>query len=132
MHPQTRPPANISQMALHAVLGAALVAETAGIFAPRKLADIALTYAPPVDLEEMANGVVHPVSKETMTKYAKIIKVLELKDVWLAAMCKELGRIAQGWGDTKGTDTVRFMTHKEIAEIPSDRVVRYARIVCNY
>ena len=80
----------------------------------------------------MANGVVHPVTKETMTKYAKIIKVPELQDVWLAAMCKELGRIAQGWGDTKGKDTVRFMMHEEIAEIPADRVVTYARIVCNY
>ena len=43
-----------------------------------------------------------------------------------------LGRIAQGWGNTKRTDTVRFMTHEEIAEIPEDRVVTYARIVCNY
>ena len=80
----------------------------------------------------MANGVVHPITKETMTKYAKIIKVPELQDVWLAAMCKELGRIAQGWGDTKGTDTVRFMTHEEIATIPKDQTVTYTRIVCNF
>ena len=42
---QSRPPANISQMALYAVLVAALVAETAGIFAPKKLEDIALTFS---------------------------------------------------------------------------------------
>ena len=58
----------------------------------------------------MATGVVYPITKETITKYAKIIKVPELRDVWLAAMCKELGRIAQGWDDTNGTDTVQFMS----------------------
>ena len=47
-------------------------------------------------------------------------------------MCKELGRIVQGWGDTKGTNTVQFMTHEEIAMIPSDRVVTYTRIVYDY
>ena len=47
-------------------------------------------------------------------------------------MCKELGRIAQDWGDTKGMDTVHFMTHKEVAKILDDRVVTYTRIVCDY
>ena len=40
-------------------------------------------------------------------------------------MCKELGRIAQGWGDSKGTDTVCFMTLDEIATIPKEHVVTY-------
>ena len=98
-------------------------------FLPKKLENVALTFSQPVDLEEMVNGVVYPVTKETMTKYAKTIKVPELRGVWFAAMCKELGRIAQGWGNTKGTDTIRFMNCNKISTIPSDRMVMYARIV---
>ena len=87
---RSRPPANISQMALNAVLGRAIM-ETSGIYTPNSLSKVALTFNPPTDLEEMANGVVNPVTKETMTKYVNIIKVPELCDVWLQAMCKELG-----------------------------------------
>ena len=78
MPTQTRPPANISQMALYKVLGNALINKAEGVFTPNTLQDVTITYSPPVDLEEMANGVVHPITKETVTKYAKIIKVLEL------------------------------------------------------
>ena len=44
-------------------------------------------------------------------------------------MAKELGRLAQGYGDTKGTNTVEFMDHEEIKAIPKGKVVTYARIV---
>ena len=47
-------------------------------------------------------------------------------------MCKELGNISQGYGKEKGTNTVYFMTHQEIAAIPADRTVTYARIVIDY
>ena len=84
------------------------------------------------DPEHVANGVVHPVSKETITKYKKLIADPILRDTWLEAMCKELGRLAQGYGDTKGTNTIRFMNLSEIKDIPKDRVVTYARIVVDY
>ena len=58
----------------------------------------------------MANEVFHLVTNKTMTKYAKIIKVPELQEVWLEVICKELGRLAQGCGNTKGKDTIQFMT----------------------
>ena len=64
-------------MALTAVFGRAII-ETSGIYTPESLKEIALTFNPPADLEEMANGVVHPVTKETMTKCTNIIKVPEL------------------------------------------------------
>ncbi len=80
----------------------------------------------------MVNGVVHLMTNETMTKYAKIIEVPELRKVWLEAMCKELKRLAQGSGNTKGTDTIQFMTHEKIAKIPPDRTVTYACIVCDF
>ena len=47
-------------------------------------------------------------------------------------MCVELGRLAQGYKDTKGTETVKFMTWKEINQIPADRTVTYARIVVDH
>jgi hypothetical protein len=56
----------------------------------------------------MCNGIVHPETKETINKYHKII-INENKEfcaMWIKAMCKELGRLAQGYGDTKGTDTI--------------------------
>ncbi|KAL7524619.1 hypothetical protein ACHAXR_000651 [Thalassiosira sp. AJA248-18] len=69
-------------------------------------------------IEEYANGVVHPVTKETLTKYNKVIECDDLREVWMQAMCVELGRLAQGYKDTKGTNTVEFMSHDEIANIP--------------
>ena len=86
----------------------------------------------PVNIEEVANGVVHPVTKETITKYKKLIADPLLRDTWSKAMCKELGRLAQGFGETKGTDTIRFLDHEGIRNIPRDRVVTYARIVVGY
>ncbi|KAL7534747.1 hypothetical protein ACHAXR_008723 [Thalassiosira sp. AJA248-18] len=47
-------------------------------------------------------------------------------------MCKELDNISQGYGDEKGTNTVRFLTHSGIAAIPADRTVTYTRVVVDY
>ena len=42
----------------------------------------------PVELIEMCNGVVHPVTKETITKYQTIIQDPLLRDIWMKAMAK--------------------------------------------
>lgn len=84
-----------------------------------------------VDLDKLCNGVVHPITKETITKYKKLEDPM-LRDDWIEAMCKELGRLAQGYNETAGTDTIRFLTHEEIRCIPADRTVTYARIVVDY
>ena len=47
-------------------------------------------------------------------------------------MCTELGKISEGYGDKKGTSTVKFLTHDEIRAIPKDRTITYARIVVDY
>ena len=47
-------------------------------------------------------------------------------------MCIELGRLAQGYKDTKGTNTIKFMMLEEVKHISRDRVVTYARIVPDY
>jgi len=92
---------------------------------------ISLTHECKFD-EPVANGVVHPVTKETITKYEKLANDPVMKDVWTKAMCKELGRLAQGYGDKEGTNTIFFMSIEEIKQIPKDRTVTYARIVVDY
>ena len=80
-------------------------------------------------IEEVANGVVRPVTKETITKYQKLVDDPILCEIWEMAMCVELGRLTQGFGDTKGTETMRFLELDEIKNIPRDRTITYARIV---
>ena len=82
-----------------------------------------------VDPEHFANGVVHPVTKETITKYKKLIDDPLLRDTWLEAMCKELGRLAQGYGDVKGTNTVRFMSLDEIKTSPRTEWLRMQELL---
>ena len=71
--------------------------------------------------EEVANGVVHPITNKTITKYHKLLDEPLLREVWMKAMCVELGRLAQLYKDTKDTETVKFITWKEINQIPADR-----------
>lgn len=47
-------------------------------------------------------------------------------------MCKELGKLAHGYGDVEGINTVCFMSLNKIKNIPKDIVVTYARIVVDY
>ena len=47
-------------------------------------------------------------------------------------MCKELGRLSQGYKNTPGTNTIRFLSLDEIDNIPKDRVVTYTRIVVDF
>ena len=47
-------------------------------------------------------------------------------------MCVKLGRLAQGYKNTKGTNTIRFMNKQMIKKIPSNCTITYARIVVNY
>ena len=104
---------------------------------PANLEDKQLTMNMNIDLEEVCNSVINPITKETLTNYKKVIACPELREVWMKAMCKELGNIAQGYSDgeninEKGTNTVRFLTHEEIRAIPKDRKITYARIVVNF
>ena len=55
----------------------------------------------------------------------------------MKSIFKELINTAQGYSDgknvnVKGTNTVKFLTHAEIAAIPDDRTVTYARVVIDY
>jgi hypothetical protein len=98
-------------------------------FVPTACEHNTLLFSSELSIEHTANGVVHPVTKETITKYEKLANDPLLKDVLTKAMCKELGRLAQGFCDKAGTNTVFFMTKDEIRHLPRDRRVAYARIV---
>ena len=58
------PPAEISQGALNAFIGIVYMQE---------LQQSMVNNATPSRLKEVANGVVHPVTKEIITKYKKLI-----------------------------------------------------------
>ena len=51
-------------------------------YVPQSMEDSPLTLDhAPADIEEYANGVVHPTTKETITKYDKLIAEDELRGV---------------------------------------------------
>ena len=79
-------------------------------FTPQCLQDANICNTP-TPLEEVANDVVHPDTKETITRYIQLINYTVLRVVWLKAMCIELGRLSNGYKDTKGTQTIHYMNH---------------------
>jgi len=83
-------------------------------------------------LEEVCNGVVHPVTKQTINKYEHLVRDETLADIWRKAMCRELGRLTQGFDDIKCTNTIKFLTLDEIRNIPSDKKITYVRIVVDH
>ena len=124
----------ISQEALYLVLGNAMM-DNAPYFVPDCLKDYSLNFGPEYkekDVEEYCNGVVHSITNKTITKYHRVIEESSLCNVWMKGMCIKLGRLAQGYWDTKGTDTVKFMTLEEIKAIPGNRIITYARIIIDY
>eukprot|EP00804_Cyclotella_cryptica_P025840 CCRYP_002705-RA/>CCRYP_002705-RA protein AED:0.62 eAED:0.62 QI:0/0/0/0.5/0/0/2/0/160 len=62
-------------------------------------------------------------------KIRKLVNDPLLWEVWTKAMCKELGRLVQGWEQQEGTNTVFFVTKEEIKRILKDRTVTNACIV---
>ena len=114
-----RTPCNISRQALYHAIGLGFT-NAPHITVPHCLAQNQYT-GPVIEIEEYCNGVVHPVTKETITHYRKLIKDPLLKDLWIKAMSKELHRLAQGCeGITKGTNTIFFLSHADICNIPKD------------
>ena len=84
--------------------------------------------------DHIAAPIIHPTTGETISDYRQLLKEPALRKVWEKAFGKEIGGLAQG--DTltgaPGTNTIFFLTHEEIAKIPKDRVITYARIVVDF
>jgi hypothetical protein len=59
---------------------------------------------------------VHPTTGKTITSYKRLMHDPPTADVWQTAFGKDFGGMAQGYNKTgqKGTNSVFFMTHKEI------------------
>ena len=87
-----------------------------------------------IDIEHFCNGVQHPVSGATITKYKQLIHIPQMREVWTTAFGKEFGNLAQGDDKTgeKGTNSIFVMSHEDIANIPRGRTVTYGRIVIDY
>jgi hypothetical protein len=119
----TRRPSNISLQAIHHVMQ----------LKATKLATKSQWTGPIIDIEEVCFGVVYPITKQTITQYWKLQHDLDLKDLWVPAMSKELHHLAPGKpGITKATNTIFFLSHDEIRHIPKDQTVIYARIVIDH
>ena len=121
----------ISQNAVYFVLGNAFLAELPQ-HVPTALQDSKLVFTPPADTGESCNGVDHPITNESITKYKNKIGEPLLQDVWMKAIYVELGRLAKGYGDTKGANTIIFVSLDEIPNIPAHQTVTYARIVVDH
>lgn len=78
------------------------------------------------------SGVVHPIIKEIITKYSKLIADPVTREIWGKSICKKLGRLVQGYQDIPGTKTMQFMAHKIIKHIPQERSITYTRMVVDY
>ena len=50
-------------------------------------------------------------------------------ETWSGSLSNEFGRLAQGIHDVKGNDVVDFIPK---SEVPSNRIVTYANMVCDY
>jgi hypothetical protein len=88
---------------------------------------------PRVEIEDCCFGVIHPITKQTITQYWKLQQDPNLKDLWVPAMSKELHRLAQGKpGVTKATNTIFFLSHDDIRQIPKNRTITYARVVIDH
>jgi hypothetical protein len=125
-------PLGINSQTLIHLMGTHLENKFHSAFIPDKLERFSPTMEHECMLDQVCNGVVHPITQETITKYKKLANDPVMKDTWTKAMCKELGRLAQGYGNKEGTNTIFFMTIDEIKQIPKDRRVTYARIVVDY
>ena len=68
-----------------------------------------------------------------MQKYQKLFKQDSTPEIWELAMYKDLGTLSQGYKSLfEGTNTLLFMSHEEIRDIPPDKTVTYAQIVVDY
>ncbi len=125
-------PCNSSRQGLYHIIGVEFTNVPLNTI-PCSLAKHANKYAPVIDIEEYCCSIVHPITKEMITQYRRLMKEPLLKDLWTKAMSKELHQLAQGCpGITKGTNTIFYLSHAEILSIPKDRTGTYGRIVIDH
>ncbi len=62
-------------------------------------------------------------------EYRHLTKMTKYKAIWNTSFANELGRLAQGIRDIKGTDTIHFIPH---TDMPADKTATYGCIVCTH
>ena len=95
------PATGIPQGALHSFMGNLHLQE---------LQRNTVTNVNPIKTEDVANSVMDPVNKETITKYKTLIYASLFWNNWTKGVCKELGKLSQGY-EEKGTDEYGKGTH---------------------
>ena len=75
----------------------------------------------PIELQAqwLANAVIDDTTG-AMLEYRHLIQRPEYKDKWEAGMCRELGRLSQGYGSTIGRNTIFFIP---CSKVPAGRKV---------
>jgi hypothetical protein len=69
--------------------------------------------------EHYANPMVHPVTRETLSSYKKLMHDPTTVEIWQIAFGKDFGGMAQGDNKMgkKGTNAMFVMTHEEIQQV---------------
>jgi hypothetical protein len=84
-----RSPANIAVQALYHVINLAFNAPPTYTI-PWNLVNSSDRFRHTINIDKVCNGVVLPITKETITKNNKLMNDPTLKDLWVPAMSKEL------------------------------------------
>jgi hypothetical protein len=128
----SRGPASIAAHALYHVINLGFN-NPPNYTIPTKLNNSSNRFQHNINIEEVCNGVIHPITKESITKYMKLMDDPALKGLWVPAISKELHGLAQGKeGVTVSINTIFYLTHDEIRRIPKDCTVTYTRIIIDH
>jgi hypothetical protein len=74
-------------------------------------------------------GAIIDESTRQMLKYCHLTKMTKYKAIWNTSFANELGHLAQGIQDIKGTDTIHFIPHTNML---ADKTATYGHIVCTH
>jgi hypothetical protein len=87
-----------------------------------------------LDFEQVAMPMVHPTTGETISSYKWPMNNPATAKMWLTAFGKDFGGMVQGDNKTgqKGTNSIFVMTHDDIAQIPKNQTLIYARVVVDF
>ncbi len=71
------------------------------------------------NFEHYANPMVHPITRETISSYKKLMNDLATAVIWQTAFGKDFGGMAQGDNKTsqKGTNAILVMNHNKIKTV---------------
>lgn len=103
------------------------------IYHPRPLYEAPDRFQHILDLKEVCNGVVHPITEETITKYMKLMNDSNLKYQWVPVILKNSNTLPRGNSvSPRKVLTPSFFSHDKSRCIPKDCTVTYACIIVDH